>query len=596
MRARLLYLTLGLLVPLVLAGFFNLWEFRKSRRAQLEESLHQQAGLASAAFKQRIMAYRQTLEAIALLSANNESRYAVQDYLDSVVKTRPSWLDIQIVNADGSVVSMRSKPNAETRPVSFVPLIREAARKNGFVISNEQFGGESASTLSVAIPATNGYFVAARIDGASISDVFKDLNFPEDNIIAVFGEGNDLLYRSRVSPEQVSLDLSETPLLAALTEGREGTIEVESPYDHITRVYGLARVEAVNSTVIVGVPSSTLYEPARRTFMFQGLLSLLFLGLGVGAAYAIGRSIAGPMSVLTRAAQRFGSGDLTAHADIEDDGTIGKLASTFNQMAEHIAEREVELKALDRLKSEFVSSVSHELRTPLTTIKTFARVLASDKLSASERAEYLETIATECDRQIDFVQNLLDLSRIESGGFRISLAETDVVEALLECVAAQRGAAEARGVRLVFERPARTVPSAISDKSALCRVVTDIVDNAIKYSDPGGTVGISVRPGGDRVVIEVSDDGCGIAAGDVPQIFDKFFRGRPLSHNSEGDPDGREASFNETPGVGLGLYLVSSLVSQIRGEIDVTSPVPGKRSGTRFTLSIPAVDADGRAV
>jgi signal transduction histidine kinase len=566
----------------------------------LDESLKQQAGLAAAAFEQRIMAYRQTLEAVAVLSANNESRYALQDYLDSVVKTRPNWLDVQIVSADGNIVLSQSKPNSATASVSFIPLIREADRKNAFVVSTDQFSGENVSVLSVAQPVANGNFVVARIDGASVSDVFKDLHFPEDNIIAVFDEGNRLLYRSRVSPEQMSLDFGETPLQAALTERSEGTIEVESPYDHIARVYGLAEVKAANAVVIVGVPSSRLYEPARRQFAFQTLLGLIFLTLGAAAAYAIARSITRPMSVLSRAAQRFGAGDLTAHVDIEDDGTIGELASTFNQMAVQITDREVELKALDRLKSEFVSSVSHELRTPLTTIKTFARVLQSDNLSDDDRADYLETIAVECDRQINFVQSLLDLSRIESGAYRVSLSETDVVKVLSECVSAGSGTAEVRGVNLVLEQPANPIPPAISDESALCRVVTDIIDNSIKYSPPGGTVNISVGTTDDRIAIAISDDGCGIAESDIPHIFEKFFRGRPLPARP-GAPDvatdlddSGSFSFNEAPGVGLGLYLVSSLMVQIHGEIDVKSPVPGKDSGTLFTLSIPKASGAGK--
>jgi signal transduction histidine kinase len=590
-HTRLIYLTLGLLFPMLLAGFFNLWEFRNNAREQLDESLRQQAGLAATAFEQRIVAFRQTLEAVSILAENNESRYALQDYLDSIVKTRPNWVDVQIVNSGGEVVLAQSKKNSQLSPISIQPLIQEAARENAFVIATEQFGGDNLSLLTLARPIADGNFVLARIDGASVSDVFEHLKFREDNIIAVFDRNNRLLYRSRVSPEQMALDVSEAPLLAALNERREGTIEVESPYDNIARVYGLARVEATNSTVLVGVPSAKLYEPARLQFLRQLVFGLFFLILGIAAAYAIAVSITRPMGVLTEAAKRFGAGDMSARAGLEDQGAIGQLGATFDEMAEQISEREDELKELDRLKSEFVSSVSHELRTPLTTIKTLARVLQSDRLSPEERAEYLDTIAVECDRQIDFVQDLLDLSRIEAGAYRVSLGETDVIEVLIDCLKNQERTAKTRNLKLSLTNPLGPLPLAFSDEGALRRIVSGIIDNAIKYSSEGGEIMLTARMQGGRIAVGISDSGCGIAAEDLPHIFDKFYRGKP-ARGGDGVQNGDDSiSFNEASGVGLGLYLVHTLVEQIYADIEVKSPNPGEDSGTTFTLFLPVADS-----
>jgi signal transduction histidine kinase len=592
-RARLLYLTLGLLIPLLAAGLFSLWQLRNSSRSQLDESLRQQADLAAAAFQQRILGYKQTLEAITILAANTESRSVLLNYLDSVVETRPNWLDIQIVNAAGEILLTQSNKNSNVSPFSYQPLIQEVARERAFVISTEQFGNENLSLLTVVSPLADGNFVLARINGSSVSEVFKPLNFPEDNIIAVFDKNNRLIYRSRVSPEQMALDVSGTPLLAALKDRQEGTIEVESPYDKIGRVYGLARVEAINSVVLVGVPSARLYEPARKQFIRQLLLGILFLLAGIAAAYGIARSITRPMNVLTSAARRFGAGDMAARAEIDKDGTIGELSITFNQMAEQIADRENELKALDRLKSEFVSSVSHELRTPLTTIKTLARVLQSDKLSADERTEYLETIAVECDRQIDMVRNLLDLSRIESGSYRVSLGEIDVGGVVSTCVETLRSAARSRGVRISLEPAVQPLPPALSDANALTRILSDIIDNAIKYSSEGGEIVVAAQQRDHQIAIEIADDGCGIAKQDLPHIFEKFYRGRPVGEaRSSFDEFGEvgvanNVTFNEAPGVGLGLYLVQSLASQIDAEIRVESPLPGKAAGTKFTIQLP---------
>jgi signal transduction histidine kinase len=594
-RARLLWLTLGLAIPLVLVGLFNLWGFWRISRAQLDESLVRQAELAASAFEQRLLAHRRTLETISMLASRGENSFTLQDYLDSIVKTRPEILDVQLVNRDGAVLLARTNktPGLETSSVKAIK--DEAERENAFVIQTEQSADQRLRLLSLAQPVGNGNFVVARIDGANASEVFERLDLPPDNIIAVFDKNNRLLYRSRVSPEQMSLDVGETPLLRALAEKRDGTIEIESPFDGVRRVYGLARVGSANATVAVAVPSAELYEPARRQFVRQLVFSLPIAALAILAAFLIARGIARPIRLLSGAARSFGAGDLTARAAVTGGGSLGELGRTFDQMAEEIERREEELKTLDRMKSEFVSNVSHELRTPLTTIKTLAHVLQTDKITPDEREDYLKTIAAECDRQIDFVQNLLDLSRIESGAYKISLAPTDTVKILWEIVEAQSKAAISRKLSLKFKPSDDDLPPARADAGALRQIVVGLVENAMKYTPEGGEITIAAGERGGRVVIEIIDNGCGIRAEDLPCVFEKFYRGRPLetektpgaggdfpAENECGDDE-----VNEQAGIGLGLYLARNLVEQIGGEISAESPVAGSARGTKFTIRLP---------
>ncbi len=594
-RARLLWLTLGLVVPLALVGFFNLWEYRQANLAQLNESVEQQARLAARAFEQRIEAQRQTLQTIAILAQNNESRVALTEYLNSIVKTRPNWLDVQIVGADGEILLAQSYKKINLQAISVDALRQEIAEKNALVIAAEQTENAKPRLLSLALPTANGGFVVARIDGASASDVFENLDLPEENIIAVFDSKNRLIYRSRVSPEQMSLDTQDTPLLVALREKREGTIEIESPYDKIRRVYGLARSNSARAIVVVGVPSRTLYEPARRSFIYQLFFSLLVTVLAIAAAFAIALGIVNPMRRLTDATQRFGAGDLTTRAKIEGAGTFRELGTTFNQMAQEIARREEELKTLDRLKSEFVSSVSHELRTPLTTIKTLTRVLQRNKISGAEREEFLETIAEECDRQIDFVQTLLDLSRIESGAYKISLQKTDVAEVLREAVEAHAKTADSRRLNLKLKLPENDLPPALTDGGALRQIISGLIENALKYTAESGEILVAANKKDKNINVEISDSGCGIEPEDVPHIFEKFYRGRPLQtremlpeNAEELSADGDQcAAVNETAGIGLGLYLAGNLARQIGGEISAESPNADTQVGAKFTIRLP---------
>ena len=266
-------------------------------------------------------------------------------------------------------------------------------------------------------------------------------------------------------------------------------------------------------------------------------------------------------------------------------------------MAERIAEREERLKELDRLKSEFVSGVSHELRTPLTTIKTLTRLLQRGGQGEEERQEYLETIAAECDRQIDLVLNLLDLSRIEAGAFKVARAPTDIAEVIRACVRIEGHAAEARGLTLAAESPAAKLPPALTDAGALRRVLCGLVENAIKYTPEGGRITLGARGAGDEgVAITVTDDGVGILAEDMPLVFEKFFRGRPAA-SADGGSASATDDYAEAPGVGLGLYLARSIVEQLGGRVEVADAKPG---GTTFTIYLPAwregdgSDADAR--
>jgi signal transduction histidine kinase len=590
-RTRLLWLTLGLVVPLVLAGFFNLWSDWQASRKLLNESVEQQAELAATAFDQWIQSQTQTLYTIKDLTENNQSPLALKEYLNSIVKTRPHWLDVQIVGANGEVKLSQSTKDRPLPLISIETLKEEIVRKNSLVILTEQISEEELHILSLAMPLTNGDFVVARIDGTSASQVFEQLQLPSEHIIAVFDGNNSLLYRSHITPEQMSQYVSNTPLLSAFNEKSSGSIEVKSPYDKVKRVYGFTRLKEPSYVVAIGVPSSRLYEPAQQQFTRQLLFGLIITFLAILLAFVIARSITEPMHLLSKAARAFGGGDLSIRAEITESGATREVGLTFNQMAEQIAERETKLKELDRLKSEFVSNVSHELRTPLTTIKTLTRVLQNNNLTPAEREDYLQTIGVECDRQIDFVQNLLDLSRIESGAYRINLSPTDAGQILENCFTSQRHAAAARSLQLKFQA-SDTLPLVLTDATALRRIVLSLLENALKYTPENGVIRLSAERVEDRVMISICDTGCGIAPKDIPHIFEKFYRGNglPKPDSAPGNVSYNEnecLNSNEFSGVGLGLYLVKTLIDQIGAEINVESPVTKDRQGTKFTLLLP---------
>jgi signal transduction histidine kinase len=325
----------------------------------------------------------------------------------------------------------------------------------------------------------------------------------------------------------------------------------------------------------------------------DGLIVFAIFGVAsciAGGAVALltARDVRRRLQRLDRAVRQIGEGDFSARVTVPetDAGEIASLEKAFNAAVDRISERRNRFVELDTLKSDFVSSVSHELRTPLTTIKALTRLLLRGELDREKRHEYLETISVECDRQIDLVLNLLDLSRIEGGVFRLAVDKVDVVEVIQSCVQAETRAAERRGHKLSIE-PVDAIPPVSADPKALRRVLGNLIENAIKYTPDGGFIKVFARMDDEFIVIGVTDNGRGIPAEDIPVLFNKFHRGRPAPHSDAMRNATEDAEFLEdadVSGLGLGLYLGKNVMEQMGGHISVETEVG---QGSTFKLHLP---------
>jgi signal transduction histidine kinase len=269
-------------------------------------------------------------------------------------------------------------------------------------------------------------------------------------------------------------------------------------------------------------------------------------------------------------------------------GTLSAARKRAEAEREALLLREQQARAeaerANATKDEFLAAVSHELRTPLTTIKALTRVLLRKNPSDEERREYLEDIASECDRQIDLVHNLLDLSRIRAGGVEIELRRVDAAEVLRACEKIERVEAAEHDHHLSVEISPE-LPKIRADHNALRRALCSIVENSIKYTPAGGRIRLCARHSGQTIEILVEDNGRGIHPEDLPHVFDSFYRGRATSDGTNGDSEEEQ----EVPGIGLGLHLARSLVEGMNGSIEVKSQ-PGH--GSIFTVRLPVWDGD----
>ena len=565
-RGKLLLLAAGIAVPLVIVGALDLRNMWLLSRSQLNDSIKQQVDLAAVALERWLDDQKKALDAIALSAGDKDTRAPdIRENLANVLHTRPFWLDLRITNAAGTTL-MSQPSRREILPNALTDyLVSEMRERNSWTVVTDRTVDEARPIVIIAVPIQKGGAVIARIDGAAINQLFESIELSPQVVIAVVDSDGRILYRRRGSEATSDADVTWAPIT---TEGTD-VVELISPIDGVKRVYGVTHVKDTGLVARIGIPSSTLYEPARQRLIRYGFTGLIALLLAMGAALVIERSIVKPVRRLRATAQRLGGGDLTARAPALGGGEIGDLGTAFNAMATQIAEREERLTELDRLKSEFVSSVSHELKTPLTTIKLLAHLLQRSGITEEEKLDFAKTIAVECDRQIEFVGNLLDLSRIESGAYKLRKTCVDVRELISSCVDVERHRAESLGLRLTTNVPPG-LPDVSGDFEALRRVIRGLIDNAIKYTPEGGHIAIAAREVKQMLAISISDTGKGIPENDLPFIFDKFYR--VASEEAAGS------------GVGLGLYLAQHIVAQLDGEMTVESK---QGVGTTFSVVLP---------
>ena len=231
-------------------------------------------------------------------------------------------------------------------------------------------------------------------------------------------------------------------------------------------------------------------------------------------------------------------------------------------------------RVVEQMKSDFVSTVSHELRTPLTSIYGFAETLmrADVDFSEPERATFLRYIASESERLIQIVDDLLNVARLEAGTLAVSLDAVDVVEVAREAAATAEAHADGLHSFAVDAEPGPLVVRA--DREKLGQVLTNLLDNAVKYSPEGGTITLSARRRTDAVEVAVVDEGIGIARSEQQRIFAKFFR--------------TEAGTGAA-GTGLGLFLVRGLVAAMGGRVWVESE---EGRGSRFAFELPLAGSE----
>ena len=311
------------------------------------------------------------------------------------------------------------------------------------------------------------------------------------------------------------------------------------------------------------VTSLTLVqEQLKSVFIISLIVVAAILGFTVASGLYFVRGIVVPLGQVERIAASIARGELDVRLPVTGDerDEVDRLRGTINQMAEGLEETE-------KMKNEFISSVSHELRTPLTSIRGWVETLRTLDDPADENyRKGLEIINNETARLYNMVEELLDFSRLQNGRLKMECCPLDLVAELTDAVLFCEARIQREGLLLAYAEPEEMIP-VYADPDRLRQVFINILDNAIKYSAPGGRITVKIWQGEYKAFIEIIDQGRGIPPEDLENVKTKFYKGS-----------------NSVRGSGIGLALVDSIMTALDGTMDLKSTL-GR--GTVVTLGLP---------
>ncbi|MCB4757281.1 MAG: HAMP domain-containing histidine kinase [Elusimicrobia bacterium] len=356
----------------------------------------------------------------------------------------------------------------------------------------------------------------------------------------------------------------DTPLIQSLTtETGQTALDYTLPVLLNQELEGFVRV-GFDKKVMDAKLEASLKDSDRR--ILQAFL--LALGLGLVGAITLAALITRPINTLRIGAERIGQGKLDSRIQVKTNDELEELADEFNLMAQKLGE-------LDQMKQDFVSNVTHELRSPLTSIKGYMDLLmqeAAGKLTDLQR-DYLSIIKNSAVRLSRFIDNLLDVAKIEAHKLVLTPAATDLHQLAHEMEVLFKPQLEEKKITFTNKIPNNTSPAFV-DKDKIAEVLINLVSNAVKFTPDHGTISLAAQEAPAYVEVHVEDSGVGIPKEMIVKIFSKF-------EQVKSD----QGLARKQKGTGLGLAIVKGIIEAHGGRIQVESPASsGKGSAFKFTI------------
>lgn len=319
--------------------------------------------------------------------------------------------------------------------------------------------------------------------------------------------------------------------------------------------------EYFSGSIILAGESSSHLSKERTYILIWSLIGLAIILSSLISYYFAKKILIKPLKEINDAARKLSKGEVEKRISIHSNDEIGELAESFNIMAESLEES-------DKTRRDFISNVSHELRSPITSIKGFITGILDGVIPKDKENYYLNIVNDEIGRLARLVNDLLDISAMESGKFNLNMINIDVNEVITLCILNLEGKINAKkmNVEVIFHDDHEY---GVADRDRLIQVVTNIIENAIKYGYENGEIKIDTYSKGDKIYVSIFNTGPIIAREDINNIWDRFYKS--------------DKSRTNKVSLGLGLPIVRLILSQHGQDIWVNNV---EDEGVKFTFTV----------
>lgn len=581
-RSHLILLAIGAVLPVFVFAIVVSAVLAAQDRHAVEQAATERARAMMTAVDAELRGSITTLVAIAVSPAlSGGDLHAFHDEAQRILATQPGWLDLRLANASGQIVVDAREPFGATASRPYDPASAEATLRSGhLVVGNvDQPAASSPAAVPIRAPVLAdghvAYVVTALVHPDSFQDIIRQQRLPDGWISGIVDANGKFVARipSRPAGQPASPDFraavaraSEGFYRGLTAEGRDTfTAHESSQFSHWS--IGLA------------IPADIVLGSAWRTSWLMGIGMAASIVIALGVAMLLGRRIAGPIVALASAARSVGAG--TAYTppidglqEVDDVAAALREADVAVREREQLIEREKDaLEAADRAKDEFIAALSHELRNPLAALTAAAHILRVADPTRSAAADARGVVDRQTRHMSRMIEDLLDVSRLIAGKAMLRM-ETFDLASLVESTIGGWRAGDRFGDRNVSVDAQSAWVTA--DRTRMEQILANLLDNAVKFTLPDGTIEVGVARDGGSALLRVADDGEGIAPDLVERVFDVFVQGDQDVGRSKG-------------GIGLGLTLVKRLAELQGGTVSASSAGVGR--GTTFVVRMPEATA-----
>ena len=439
--------------------------------------------------------------------------------------------------------------------------IMETAARSSSTYLESKLGSLNMNTLQEVMDA-EGQDIETMLSVVSSNseDITLLLTDNEGKILLAVGSDKAEITPDAGIPKTLMDEVNNSTVISQRTQLYG--VFTEPHYIYAVPVYN--EFNSVCGTVFVCSSSVMLTELLEVIIKTIIIASLWVLLAALIAVYFISEKVIGPLKEISKAAKSFASGKFDVRVPVRGGDEVAELAVAFNNMAES-------LNNYDNMRNSFMSNVSHDLRSPMTSIAGFIDGILDGVIPPEQHHYYLQIVSTEVKRLSRLVASLLDLSRIQAGERKFTMAPFDICEMGRQILISFEQKINDKRLEVEFDCSEENL-SVLADRDAIYQIFYNLCDNAVKFASEGGAFRITIRKlKNHKILVSVYNEGQGISDADLPYVFERFYK----SDKSRG--------LNKS-GVGLGLFIAKTIVEAHEERIWVESEF-GKNCCFNFTLS-----------